>query len=181
MEVMRWRVFGALIVSFGLILVSGFLQSGYAQWSHDAAMNNPVTTATSDQVTPVSVGDGSGGVIIAWVDYRSGISPDIYAQRIDANGYAKWAAGGVVVCNVPDIQQNPVIASDGAGGAIIAWQDARSGSNFDIYAQRLNGNGIRLWINGPDSGGVQICTATNNQQNPTIVRDGAGSDHRLGG
>ena len=35
-------------------------------------------------------------------------------------------------------QQSPQLASDGGSGAIIAWQDYRSGSEWDIYAQRVN-------------------------------------------
>ena len=34
-------------------------------------------------------------------------------------------------------QDQPSIVSDGAGGAIITWHDRRSGTNWDIYAQRV--------------------------------------------
>jgi len=44
---------------------------------------------------------------------------------------------------------NSASTSDGAGGAIIVWQDKRNGSNFDIYAQRVSGTGNALWtVNG---------------------------------
>ncbi len=33
--------------------------------------------------------------------------------------------------------------SDGAGGAIVIWQDKRSGSEYDIYAQRIDASGTR--------------------------------------
>ncbi|MDI6807711.1 MAG: T9SS type A sorting domain-containing protein [Candidatus Eisenbacteria bacterium] len=35
------------------------------------------------------------------------------------------------------LQYYPVMVEDGCGGAIIAWQDYRSGTNWDIYAQRV--------------------------------------------
>ena len=44
--------------------------------------------------------------------------------------------------------------SDGAGGAIITWQDSRSGGS-DIYAQRIVGSGGVQWT----ADGVPISTA----------------------
>jgi hypothetical protein len=34
-----------------------------------------------------------------------------------------------------------MIVSDGAGGAIVTWQDGRSGTAWDIYAQNVNADG----------------------------------------
>jgi hypothetical protein len=49
---------------------------------------------------------------------------------------------GVALCTAANDQQHPTIAADGAGGGIVAWQDARDGSN-DIYARRvLAGGGL---------------------------------------
>jgi hypothetical protein len=57
------------------------------------------------------------------------------------------------------------------GGAIVTWEDFRSGtSNGDIYAQRVNLAGGPQWT----TDGVALCTAANNQYNPTIASDGAG-------
>ncbi len=39
----------------------------------------------------VIIGDGSGGAIIAWSDYRNG---DNYAQRINSAGTTQWTANG---------------------------------------------------------------------------------------
>ena len=35
---------------------------------------------------PRLVDDGTGGVIVAWYDYRSGDHFDVYAQRFDSDG-----------------------------------------------------------------------------------------------
>jgi hypothetical protein len=71
--------------------------------------------------------------------------------------------------------------SDGAGGAIIAWGDGRSGTtgvsdcedpwgNCDIYAQHVSPDGEVKW----KANGVPISAAPNNQVAPRIVMDGAG-------
>ena len=91
------------------------------------------------QSEPVIVADGSGGAIVAWQDARVG-NDRIYAQRVNANGAAQWTANGVVLTNALAGQAEPVIVSNGAGGAIVCWQDYRNGA-VDIFAQRILANG----------------------------------------
>ena len=142
-----------------------------AQWSTNPAVNNAICTATLNQLYPKIVQDGSGGAIITWYDQRSGSSnKDIYAQRINSSGVVQWTTDGVAICTESNDQLNPTIVSDGSGGAIITWQDSRSGSNSDIYAQRINASGAVQWT----SNGVAICTVSNDQVSPAIVSDGSG-------
>lgn len=129
-----------------------------------------VCTAASDQYSPQLVADGNGGVIITWFDYRPGASADIYAQRINNSGTPQWAANGIALCSATNHQSAPQIASDGSGGAIVTWPDYRSGTENDVYAQRVDSSGTVQWT----ASGVVICTATNSQYYPTIVSDGAG-------
>jgi len=62
---------------------------------------------------------------------------DIYAQHVDANGNQLWATDGLTVCDYSGDQRYPVLATDGSGGAIVAWSDGRIYLNEDIYAERL--------------------------------------------
>jgi hypothetical protein len=73
----------------------------------------------------------------------------------------------VPVCTATGDQWDPVACSDGAGGAIIAWYDWRSG-NADVYAQRFNSSGVPQWT----AGGVLVCGATGDQTNVRILGDG---------
>ncbi len=129
-----------------------------------------ICTANNDQINLKLCSDGMGGAILVWQDYRTGSSWDIYAQRIDADGDIQWAANGVAICTANNTQQFPRICSDGVGGAIITWQDARSGVGNDIYAQRINATGAVQWT----ANGIPICTAGNTQQLPQICSDGVG-------
>ena len=103
-----------------------------AAWPTDPDVNLPVSTANRDQSQPAMIADGAGGTIITWWDTRGG-TPDIYAQRLDGAGVARWTAGGVVVCSAAKFQVNPVIVSDGVGGAIIVWDDNRKDPSYDLY------------------------------------------------
>jgi hypothetical protein len=88
------------------------------------------------QLDPEVVSDGAGGAIIAWRDAQVPSDNNIHVQRVDANGNTWWGEDGVPVCTAITSQSEPVLATDGAAGAIVAWTDPRNGPS-DIYAQRM--------------------------------------------
>ncbi len=118
------------------------------QWSNNPNINTPISTAVSSQHYPTITSDGAGGAIITWHDYRSGTNTDIYAQRVNDSGIVQWTTDGVAISTAANSQVNPTIVSDGAGGAIITWQDNRNGTNTDIYAQNVDRYGY-LCFNAP--------------------------------
>lgn len=129
-----------------------------------------VCSATGAQMCPCITSDGAGGAIIAWHDYRGGATSDIYVQKLNANGAAQWATNGVAVCTAANSQSYPQAVPDSAGGAIIAWMDYRSGTNWDLYAQRVSTTGIVRFA----ANGIGVCTAASDQQNIVMVSDGSG-------
>jgi hypothetical protein len=128
----------------------------------------PVRAAPGDQANPKAVSDGQGGAIIIWEDGTTG-SRDIYAQRVDSSGARLWDTLGVPVIRSAGDQTKIQAVSDDAGGVIVTWQDNRNGNN-DIYTQRLNPNGQRLW----DTLGVQVCVWSGEQTAPEMCQDGSG-------
>jgi hypothetical protein len=101
----------------------------------------PLCAEASRQFDPAVVTDGAGGAIAAWHDSRGGMGTDIRGNRISADGIVRWQAGGIPVCLAIGDQRHVSAASDGEGGAFLAWEDARSGAGWDIYAQRISANG----------------------------------------
>ncbi len=136
--------------------------NGVVQWA-----TNGVAVGTTG-IFPKLTSDGSGGAIIAWRDYRSG-GYNIYAQRINGNGVVQWATNGIAICTAMGNQNSHEITSDGSNGAIITWEDPRTGTT-DIYAQRVNSNGVVQWI----LDGIAICTAEYGQYVPKLIGDGSG-------
>jgi len=142
-----------------------------AQWHVDGG---PVCTADDNQSNPRIVSDGAGGAIITWQDRRDGNAPDIYVQHVLASGATDptWPANGRALCTGLVQQTNPEIVSDGAGGAIVTWQDTRGNVGFDIYAQHVLASGAvdPAW----PANGRALCTAADDQFYPQIVGDGVG-------
>jgi len=139
-------------------------------WTNENPVNTAICTAANDQQFIQVVSDGAGGAIIVWEDYRSGTKNDIYAQRVDASGNALWTADGVAVSTAAVSQYAHQIASDGSGGAIVVWEDYRSGTNYDVYAQRVDASGNVMWTTND----VAITTSAGNQYFPQLVSDGSG-------
>lgn len=119
-----------------------FLNKLYSQWDgNPETVMNPVSSIKG--YNPVAVSDGNGGAIIAWISNNS-----ILAQRKSVAGFVKWNSlstpvglfSGVTV-NITDI------ASDGAGGAYIAWINSIDQSTSDIYVQHLDSRGNLLFGN----------------------------------
>ena len=119
------------------IYVQRLNSSGTALW---AANGVGLTTAGSGS-EPEIVPDGLGGAIVAWSDSRSGVA-DIYARRINGSGVPQWTANGTALCTAAGIQRTVTLASDGVGGAFVAFEDARAVTGVnDVYAQRIERNG----------------------------------------
>lgn len=136
---------------------------GALRWTVDGVA---VCSAGGVQSDPVSVPDGAGGAIVAWSDERYGSNGDIYAQRISPDGTPLWTADGVPVCTAAGDQSRPMIVSDGAGGAIVAWFGDNGGGN--ICAQRISAAGSVLWT----ADGVALRTSGGGMEHPSIATDG---------
>ncbi len=151
----------------------------HAVWEENGVLITGVPGDEYDMAITETIGDG--GIIVAWRDERTGGPPDIYAARLDPDGNLPWTAGGVPVCTATGTQSYQMVVPDGAGGAIVAWQDER-GPAMAIFAQRLDPDGNPLWAVNGDS----LFTEINGLQSLLMTSDGAGgaivlwSDYRFG-
>lgn len=131
-----------------------------------------VCVVAGDQTNVVCTADGTGGAIIAWEDERVAQDFDIYVHHVSNSGVLDpgWglAAGHGLCLDVAD-QHTPCIASDGAGGAIVAWADGRQNR---IYAARVLSTGT----NDPQwtVDGVVLCPTGPVQSDPACIADGMG-------
>ena len=133
--------------------------SGNPLWGEQGIL---VSDAPGWQSNPQIAADGSGGCIIAWPEtqYINIKTSGIFAQRINSSGETQWQEGGVLVSNIP--QDSPIpnlgliyIAGDSTGGSTVIWvadKDPASQWARQVYAQKLDANGQRLW----SEGGVEV-------------------------
>ena len=155
------------------ILSSGTLAPGWP--AEGVEVRNGFTSGVLAGLAP----DGLGNVVATWMEFRGGRIGS-YAQLISAAGALQWnglgpgdvangvAGDGVALSLDNGIQVLPLVATDGAGGAVFTWLDGR-GVSWDIYAQRINAAGDRLW----GGTGLGVSTDAEVQGRLALVSDGA--------
>lgn len=162
----------------------------------DANEGSALCTAEEEQIGNRIVISEQGTAIVLWEDERNaGDQYDLYAQRINGEDQLNttWTDQGAPVVIAPAHQTQSRVYPDGQGGAYFVWEDERFGGHpeVDIWAQRLNANGQRLW----GETGVVVCGMENqddvenslgNQNSPLIRRTADGGcviaweDQRIG-
>ncbi|UCF80588.1 MAG: hypothetical protein JSV08_08795 [Acidobacteriota bacterium] len=123
-----------------------------------------ISTAANGQYEP-SVASNGTDYFLAWSDYRSGTDYDIYGARVASDGTVLDPAG-VAVSTAADWQLYPSVASNGTD-YFVAWQDQRSGADWDIYGARVTAGGSVL-----EPSGIAISTQADNQLDPAVASDG---------
>lgn len=146
--------------------------SGAQAWTAAGAV---VSTAAAGQRDLAVAADGSGGALLAWVDERDqgGAGTDIYAQRLNGSGTARWFNNGRPVCTAAGDQYDVRVAADPYGGAFLAWTDGRADAwtGEQVYAQALAGDGLSRWAaNGQPAG-----AADGNQSGAALAATDAAS------
>jgi hypothetical protein len=130
-----------------------------------------VCTGSGLRTEPIVLWDGVNSFFVAWEDERSGSSRDVYVQRIGQIGIPLWTANGVAAGTGTSDQALASMALDGQGGVMVVWPDDRLVPfRLELYAQRFNGAGTRLWANN----GVPIGRGTGYSWGEAIP-DGKGS------
>jgi hypothetical protein len=81
-------------------------------------------------------------VFVAWLDYRSGGSFELYAQHLTSGGtpVLGWARGGLKVSSSPTYQAVIASTPDGAGGVILARSVNQAGQQ-SVEIHRISGGG----------------------------------------
>lgn len=107
-----------------------------------------VSDAAADQSNPQIVALSDNEIYIAWRDSREIIeywsNAKLYATHLNARGEigddSWWEEDGNAICAAGSHQSSPVMIADGAGGAMLAWSDQRTGIGYwhsSVFAQRL--------------------------------------------
>jgi hypothetical protein len=170
-----------------------FNSAGTPQW---AGTGVQICTAPGFRAGTLT-SDGGSGAIAIFYDTRNDphgldyaylsadsdenllVNSDVFAQRINAGGQLQWTGSGVTICTAPGNQTLNQVVADGSGGAIVALYDARNSTldengdetNTDIYAQRVNANGVVVWA----ANGVPLATEAGNQDfAANFLADGTG-------
>ncbi|MBI5710366.1 MAG: hypothetical protein HZC42_08705 [Candidatus Eisenbacteria bacterium] len=141
--------------------------AGQVVWTADGL---PVCVDPSEQAAPTVAADAAGGAFMAWQDRRNG-RPALYLQHLTSSGAVAdgFSGGGNSVAPSDSAEFNPALAGCPGGGAMLAWEDHRSGTPT-IYGLKLSSDGspAALW----PAQGIVLAPRPGAQQDPVLVSDG---------
>jgi len=137
--------------------------SGNALWAADGVS---VISVPGDQDLPVLVGDGDGGVYVAWRHKDFALdNSDVYAQHLNSSGEKLWEDFGKIVASGSAFQEDVDIALLSDGKCVLVWRDGTD-PNVDIIAEVLDKDGNRYWSNKVIRDGLG--------ENPKVATDSLG-------
>ena len=154
------------------IYVQRYNASGMAMWQANGVELVPSQTNASDIQC---VADGNGGVIICWLESRSGMVAMYYARKINSSGVPQWASevGVSEPYNAANNDERCCIAPDGNGGVLMAYKRySNTVSKFEIHCQNISSDGSRYF----GTGGSVVATSVNSAsfENPKVCADETG-------
>ena len=110
-----------------------------------------ISQEEGDQDQPDIIAEDSGGAILVWRGDFAG-RPRIVAQRVDDDANPLWGSSGVYLCADSLTTSSPQATSDGMGGVIATWSDAREPSGTTVFARAVSPSGHVRWT----SSGVRV-------------------------
>lgn len=150
------------------MFVQMFNQAGDRLWRAEGVL---IADGPEIQYYPAIMEDRVGGAFIIWLDTRDASMTSLYGQRIDADGKTKWPISGKHIASPVNSQRVSIMARDGKGGFIVAWDDRGLDDQVnDVYAQRIDADGNKKW----GDKGVAVSTPGNRQYWPSVVSDKKG-------
>lgn len=151
------------------VLGNGTVAPGWP--SNGLAIANEVR----NQFDPRTAPDGAGGLYAVWtLEYTPGTDYDIYATHVlpSAAFAPSFGVNGIAINGATYVQARPAITADGAGNAIIVYENEDNTGTAAIWGQKLTPTGARVW--GSPLAGLAVSAFGNDQRRPLVVSDGAG-------
>ncbi len=125
-------------------LCTGSLDTAMAQEIIVSDFQVNENAGSADQHSVVAAQNGSGTLVMVWVDERNGDS-DIYGQRFSGDGTPLGDNFRMNDDNGVASQISPSVAIDSSGDFVAAWSDYRDpGDEANIYARRFSSDGTPL-------------------------------------
>jgi PKD repeat protein len=149
-EGQSYRIYGQRLSSSGSLLASNF------------AIGEDIGKDNYQYYPHVAYNSHSNDYLVVWEDMRNGGEKDIYAQKVSGSG--SLSGSNYCICNAANEQEAPSVAYNSADNQyLVTWQDGRTGSNADIYAQMISGAGNVL------DNGIAVRVGSGTSLNPSVT------------
>jgi len=154
-----------------LLLLMLIRVTTHSQWSDNPALNTAIVLANGEQTIPKIATTEEGITYVSWFSNEGG-NYNVRLQKLDVYGYSQWDAAGLLVSSNQSMTwlTDYDMCVDHTGGAVIVFQDIRTGSN-NIYAYRISPEGAFTWGNN----GIPLSNSSAFDAAPKVVVTPAGN------
>lgn len=159
----RLAVLCAVVLTFALPV--------HGQWSDAPSANLVVAERPAGQTQPKLAPTSDGGFYVSWFGGPAD-GFDVYLQRLDADGVAQWADGGIRVADRSfSSTEEYGLAVDSEGHAVLAFRVQDAQGVTQIAANRVSPGGDALW----GETGVTVSGGSGGANSPRLapLRDGS--------
>lgn len=139
--------------------------AGSRQWG---TLGVAVTSRSGDQLGDGLIATSDGGTFAVCHD-NGGVTPDLFAKRLNSSGGQLWSGDEIKPFESSGARYYEGACASGEG-FIVVTRDYRSGSNYDIYAQKVNSLGTLLWGAGA---GAAVLATVDDDDAEAVFSDGA--------
>ncbi|MBL8005995.1 MAG: T9SS type A sorting domain-containing protein [Ignavibacteria bacterium] len=148
----------------GSLFIQKITGSGDLYWNPEGILVNTDlgTGFTEESDFPSVYSDGKGGAVVI---YRKVFfdSEEIYCSKISQYGYVQEAV--CLSSLYRGYNFSPVSAKTHDDCIVVAWENFYNG-NFDIHAQKIDFECLRLWNSGTE---VTVCGNGYDQRKPSLI------------
>lgn len=116
-----------------------------AQWAYDPSTNTRLVVNPYDPINIFSLGDRKGGAFIVWQDTKPPQKTDILFLHFNKDGETSFRSDGKSVSLSLENKFNPKAVLLNTGDLLILWKEIISENRSEIFIQRVNNKGLRLW------------------------------------
>ncbi|MDP8237556.1 MAG: T9SS type A sorting domain-containing protein [Candidatus Hatepunaea meridiana] len=138
---------------------------GEALWGESGLR---ITEASEfDKYNPKVCVDNEGGIYVAWIS-ETDLYYNLFMQHIDEDGNTLWDEEDTRITNNEFSYGLEALIPDGNGGAVLLWVIDGGDGVDNIWIERINENGERLW--GEEGSGLVVCNTRLRQSDPRIMQ-----------
>lgn len=116
-----------------------------AQWAYDPSTNTKLVVNPSDPINIFSVSGKKGGAYIVWQDTKLPQKTDVLFLHVNKDGETSFRSDGKSVSLSLENKYEPQSALHNSGDLLILWKEKISENASEIFIQRVNNKGLRLW------------------------------------
>ncbi len=131
-----------------------------------------ISEKIGDQVNPAAIAAGRNAAVIAWKDFSSSKTGDLFVQKVNSGGTSLWKQEGIKINRLKKEISDYSLCADSKNEVFVTYLSREPGQvlNTHIMLQKISPDGRILF----DSTGLTVSSSPNSKLTPSVLPDDSG-------